>query len=57
MFLLDITVCAKTQRPERAGTVQGQKRALQGGSKLGWEVASERQDWGEKWELRAKEGF
>lgn len=54
---MGIIVCAKAQRPERAGIVEGQKQALQGCSKLGWEVASERQSWGEKRDLRAKEGF
>lgn len=36
---LSLGAC-KAQRPERAGAVQGQKRALQGGRKLGgkWPV-------------------
>lgn len=33
---------------ERVGSLQGQKQAPQGYRKLGW---------GERWELRAREGF
>lgn len=44
-LLLAIIVCAKAQRPERAAIVEDQKQALQGCSKLGWEVARERQSW------------
>lgn len=42
MFQLDAIVRAKAQKPERAGTVKGQKQALQC-SKLEWGEASERQ--------------
>lgn len=56
MFQLDATGCAKAQRPERAGTVEDQKQALQC-SKLGWGEASETQGWEKKQELRTEEGF
>lgn len=53
---MDIIICAKAQRPERAGIVEDQKQAPKAAASWGgkWPV---RQSWGEKWDLRATEGF
>lgn len=56
VFLLDIILCAKAQRPEsrHSGGSETSPPRLQ---QAGVEVASERRGWGGKGEPRAKEGF
>lgn len=52
----DATVCAKAQRPEKAGTTEGQKQALQGCAS--WpERGHERCSRGRDGTLRPRRGF